>query len=221
MRVLVVEDEPSLAGQVKDALEREGRVVDIAGDGEEGSFLGSTEPYDAIVLDLGLPKKDGHSVLRDWRENGVKSPVLILTARNSWRDKVAGLDNGADDYLAKPFQMDELLARLRALIRRSSGQANPIFKQGPFEFDTRSGRVMMNGVSVPLTAQETNVLAYLILNREKVVSRTELSEHVYGYDTERDSNTIEVFIGRLRRKLGHKLIVTIRGRGYQFDGTGL
>lgn len=221
MRVLVVEDEPSLAGQVKDALEREGRVVDVATDGEEGSFLGSTEPYDAIVLDLGLPKKDGHTVLRDWRENGVKSPVLILTARNSWRDKVAGLDNGADDYLAKPFQMDELLARLRALIRRSSGQANPIFKQGPFEFDTRSGRVMMNAVSVPLTAQETNVLAYLILNRDKVVSRTELSEHVYGYDTERDSNTIEVFIGRLRRKLGHKMIVTIRGRGYQFDGTGL
>jgi two-component system OmpR family response regulator len=221
MRVLVVEDEISLAGQVRDALEREGRVVDVASDGEEGSFLGSTEPYDAIILDLGLPKKDGHSILRDWRENGVKSPVLILTARNSWRDKVAGLDSGADDYLTKPFQMDELLARLRALIRRSSGQANPIFKQGPLEFDTRSGRVMMDGVSVPLTAQETNVLAYLILNRDKVVSRTELSEHVYGYDTERDSNTIEVFIGRLRRKLGHKVIVTIRGRGYQFDATGL
>lgn len=221
MRVLVVEDEISLAGQVRDALEREGRVVDVASDGEEGSFLGSTEPYDAIILDLGLPKKDGHSILRDWRESGVKSPVLILTARNSWRDKVAGLDSGADDYLTKPFQMDELLARLRALIRRSSGQANPIFKQGPLEFDTRSGRVMMDGVSVPLTAQETNVLAYLILNRDKVVSRTELSEHVYGYDTERDSNTIEVFIGRLRRKLGHKVIVTIRGRGYQFDATGL
>ncbi|MGG7564840.1 response regulator transcription factor [Rhodovulum sp. DZ06] len=218
MRVLVVEDEQNLAVQVKDALEREGRVVDIASDGEEGSFLGSTEPYDAIVLDLGLPKKDGHTVLRDWRENGVKSPVLILTARNSWRDKVAGLDSGADDYLTKPFQMDELLARLRALIRRSSGQANPIFKQGQFEFDTRSGRVMLGGGSVPLTAQETNILAYLILNRDKVVSRTELSEHVYGYDTERDSNTIEVFIGRLRRKLGHKAIVTIRGRGYQFDG---
>jgi two-component system OmpR family response regulator len=220
MRVLVVEDEISLAGQVRDALEREGRVVDMACDGEEGSFLGSTEPYDAIILDLGLPKKDGHSILRDWRESGVKSPVLILTARNSWRDKVAGLDSGADDYLTKPFQMDELLARLRALIRRSSGQANPIFKKGPLEFDTRSGRVMMNGVSVPLTAQETNVLAYLILHCEKVVSRTELSEHVYGYDTERDSNTIEVFIGRLRRKLGHKVIVTIRGRGYQFDATG-
>ncbi|MFT6773413.1 MAG: two-component system OmpR family response regulator [Paracoccaceae bacterium] len=221
MRVLLVEDEQSLAGQVKDALEREGRVVDLASDGEEGSFLGSTEPYDAIILDLGLPKKDGHSILRDWRDNGVKSPVLILTARDSWRDKVAGLDSGADDYLTKPFQMDELLARLRALIRRSSGLANPVFKQGPLEFDTRSGRVIMDGVSVPLTAQETNVLAYLILHREKVVSRTELSEHVYGYDTERDSNTIEVFIGRLRRKLGHKVIVTIRGRGYQFDATGL
>jgi two-component system OmpR family response regulator len=221
MRVLVVEDEISLAGQVRDALEREGRVVDVANDGDEGSFLGSTEPYDAIILDLGLPKKDGHSILRDWREGGVKSPVLILTARNSWRDKVAALDSGADDYLTKPFQMDELLARLRALIRRSSGLANPIFKQGPLEFDTRSGRVMMDAVSVPLTAQETNVLAYLILHREKVVSRTELSEHVYGYDTERDSNTIEVFIGRLRRKLGAKVIVTIRGRGYQFDATGL
>jgi two-component system OmpR family response regulator len=221
MRVLVVEDEASLASQVKDALEREGRVVDVAKDGEEGSFLGSTEPYDAIILDLGLPRKDGHSVLRDWREAGVKSPVLILTARNSWRDKVAGLDSGADDYLTKPFQMDELLARLRALIRRSTGQANPLFKQGPIEFDTRSGRVTLDGVSVALTAQETNVLGYLIMHREQVVSRTELSEHVYGYDTERDSNTIEVFIGRLRRKLGHKVVVTIRGRGYQFDATGL
>jgi two-component system OmpR family response regulator len=221
MRVLVVEDEASLASQVKDALEREGRVVDVAKDGEEGSFLGSTEPYDAIILDLGLPRKDGHSVLRDWREAGVKSPVLILTARNSWRDKVAGLDSGADDYLTKPFQMDELLARLRALIRRSTGQANPLFKQGPIEFDTRSGRVTLDAVSVALTAQETNVLGYLIMHREQVVSRTELSEHVYGYDTERDSNTIEVFIGRLRRKLGHKVVVTIRGRGYQFDATGL
>ncbi len=219
MRVLVVEDEAVLASQMQRALEREGRVVDVAGDGEEGGFLGSTEPYDAIVLDLGLPKKDGHSVLRDWRESGVKAPVLILTARNSWRDKVEGLDSGADDYLTKPFQMDELLARLRALIRRSSGQANPVFRQGGLEFDTRSGRVTMHGVSVQLTAQETNVLGYLIAHRDKVVSRTELSEHVYGYDTERDSNTIEVFIGRLRRKLGHSIIVTIRGRGYQFNGS--
>lgn len=217
MRVLLVEDEAVLAGQVQRALENEGRVVDVARDGEEGAFLGSTEPYDAIVLDLGLPKKDGNAVLRDWRESGIKAPVLVLTARNSWRDKVAGLDAGADDYLTKPFQMDELLARLRALIRRSAGDPNPIFKAGELEFDTRSGRVTLNGEPVQLTAQETNVLGYLILNKDRVVSRTELSEHVYGYDTERDSNTIEVFIGRLRKKLGQKVIVTIRGRGYQFD----
>lgn len=219
MRVLVVEDEQALAGQVQRALEGEGRVVDVAVDGEEGAFLGSTEPYDAIVLDLGLPKKDGNAVLRDWRESGVKAPVLILTARDSWRDKVAGLDAGADDYLTKPFQMDELLARLRALLRRSSGQPDPVFKHGRFEFDTRSGRVTLDGSYVQLTAQETNVLGYLIAHKDRVVSRTELSEHVYGYDTERDSNTIEVFIGRLRKKLGQKIIVTIRGRGYQFDGT--
>lgn len=219
MRVLVVEDEVTLAGQVQRALEGEGRVVDVARDGEEGAFLGSTEPYDAIVLDLGLPKKDGNAVLRDWREGGVKAPVLILTARDSWRDKVAGLDSGADDYLTKPFQMDELLARLRALMRRSTGQPDPVFKHGSFEFDTRSGRVTVDGMYVQLTAQETNVLGYLIAHKDRVVSRTELSEHVYGYDTERDSNTIEVFIGRLRKKLGQKIIVTIRGRGYQFDGT--
>jgi len=218
MRVLLVEDEMALAGQVQRALESDGRVVDVARDGEEGSFLGATEPYDAIVLDLGLPKKDGNAVLRDWREQGIKAPVLILTARDSWRDKVAGLDAGADDYLTKPFQMDELLARLRALLRRSSGQPNPVFKHGAFEFDTRSGRVTVDGSHVQLTAQETNVLGYLIAHKDRVVSRTELSEHVYGYDTERDSNTIEVFIGRLRKKLGQKIIVTIRGRGYQFDG---
>jgi two-component system OmpR family response regulator len=215
MRILLVEDERVLATQIREALERDGRVVDVAADGEEGSFLGSTEPYDAIILDLGLPKKDGHAVLRDWRESGVKAPVLILTARDSWRDKVAGLDSGADDYLTKPFQMDELLARLRALIRRAGGQSNPVFKRGALEFDTRSGRASLNGQSISLTAQETNVLAYLILNEDKVVSRTELSEHVYGYDGDRDSNTIEVFIGRLRRKLGTGLIETIRGRGYQ------
>lgn len=215
MRVLLVEDERVLAAQIKDALTRDGRVVDVALDGEEGSFLGATEPYDAIILDLGLPKKDGHAVLRDWREGGVSAPVLILTARDSWRDKVAGLDSGADDYLTKPFQMDELLARLRALIRRTSGQSNPVFRRGALEFDTRSGRATLNGTPVALTAQETNVLAYLILNANKVVSRTELSEHVYGYDGDRDSNTIEVFIGRLRRKLGQGLIETIRGRGYQ------
>ncbi len=215
MRILLVEDEKALAAQVREALERDGRVVDLASDGEEGSFLGSTEPYDAIILDLGLPKKDGHAVLRDWRESGVTAPVLILTARDSWRDKVAGLDSGADDYLTKPFQMDELLARVRALIRRTGGQSNPVFRRGALEFDTRSGRASLNGQSVSLTAQETNVLAYLIHNEHKVVSRTELSEHVYGYDGDRDSNTIEVFIGRLRRKLGPGLIETIRGRGYQ------
>ena len=215
MRLLVVEDEVVLAEQLRAALSAAGYVVDLAHDGEEGHFLGETEPYDTIILDLGLPKMDGAAVLRQWRAAGISTPVLILTARDSWRDKVDGLDAGADDYVTKPFIMDEVLARVRALTRRAVGAASPVFKRGPVEFDTRSGAVTLNGTPVILTAQETNVLSYLLHNADSVVSRTELSEHVYGYDGERDSNTIEVFIGRLRRKLGPDLIRTVRGRGYQ------
>lgn len=215
MRVLVVEDEVVLAQQLRTALAAAGHAVDLAHDGEEGHFLGETEPYDAIILDLGLPKIDGAAVLRKWRAADIATPVLILTARDSWRDKVDGLDAGADDYVTKPFIMDEVLARVRALTRRAVGAANPVFKRGPVEFDTRSGSVTLHGAPITLTAQETNVLSYLLHNADSVVSRTELSEHVYGYDGERDSNTIEVFIGRLRRKLGSDLIRTVRGRGYQ------
>lgn len=215
MRLLVVEDEALLATQLRSALTAAGHAVDVAADGEEGHFLGETEPYDAIILDLGLPKMDGAAVLRKWRSDNISTPVLILTARDSWRDKVDGLDAGADDYVTKPFIMDEVLARVRALTRRAVGVASPVFKRGGVEFDSRSGSVTLGGKPVTLTAQETNVLSYLLHNADRVVSRTELSEHVYGYDAERDSNTIEVFIGRLRRKLGADLIRTVRGRGYQ------
>ncbi len=215
MRLLIVEDEALLAEQLSAALTAAGHAVDVAPDGEEGCFLGETEPYDAIILDLGLPKMDGAAVLRKWRAENVTTPVLILTARDSWRDKVDGLDAGADDYVTKPFVMDEILARVRALTRRAVGAASPVFKRGLVEFDTRSGSVTHSGRPVTLTAQETNVLSYLLHNADRVVSRTELSEHVYGYDEERDSNTIEVFIGRLRRKLGAELIQTVRGRGYR------
>ncbi len=215
MRLLIVEDEVVLAEQLRGALATAGHAVDISHDGEEGHFLGETEPYDAIILDLGLPKIDGASVLRKWRQADISTPVLILTARDSWRDKVDGLDAGADDYVTKPFVMDEILARVRALTRRAAGAASPVFRRGGVEFDTRSGAVTLDGKPVVLTAQETNVLSYLLHNAGGVVSRTELSEHVYGYDGDRDSNTIEVFIGRLRRKLGSEIIRTVRGRGYQ------
>jgi len=215
MRLLIVEDEAMLAEQLRSALTVAGHAVDTAPDGEEGLFLGETEPYDAIILDLGLPKIDGVTVLRKWRAAKIVTPVLILTARDSWRDKVEGLDAGADDYVTKPFVLDEILARVRALTRRAVGAASPVFTRGVVEFDTRSGSVTLEGKPVTLTAQETNVLAYLLHNADRVVSRTELSEHVYGYDGERDSNTIEVFIGRLRRKLGADIIRTVRGRGYQ------
>lgn len=215
MRLLIVEDEALLAEQLCAALSAAGHAVDVAADGEEGHFLGETEPYDAIILDLGLPKMDGATVLRKWRSDDIATPVLILTARDSWRDKVDGLDAGADDYVTKPFVMDEILARVRALTRRAVGAASPVFRRGSVEFDSRSGAVTSDGRPVTLTAQETNVLSYLLHNADRVVSRTELSEHVYGYDAERDSNTIEVFIGRLRRKLGAEIIRTVRGRGYQ------
>lgn len=218
MRILIAEDEVILSGQIKKALAVEGHAVDTANDGEEAAHLGATEPYDIIILDIGLPKKDGITILKEWRSAGLDTPVLILTARDGWTERVNGLDAGADDYMSKPFHMPELSARLRALIRRRSGISNPVFKQGPMEFDTRTQRVVVNGFPVDLTAQECAVLAYLIHNVGRMVSRTELSEHIYEYDGERDSNTIAVFVTRLRKKLGADIITTVRGRGYMIDG---
>ena len=217
MRILVVEDDRDLARQMAAALRDASYVVDVAHDGEEGHFLGDTESYDAIVLDLGLPKMDGLTVLERWRRAGRSSPVLVLTARDGWSAKVAGFDAGADDYVAKPFQMEEILARLRALIRRAAGQASPELVCGPLRVDTRSSRVTVDGTSVKLTAQEYRLLSYLIHHKGKIVSRTELTEHIYDQDFDRDSNIIEVFIGRLRKKLGSDLIRTVRGLGYSLS----
>jgi two-component system, OmpR family, response regulator len=217
MRVLIVEDEVELAGQIGKALQEAGYTIDIANDGEEGEFLGTTEPYDAVVLDLGLPKVDGLTVLERWRTQGKTMPVLILTARETWSEKVSGFDKGADDYVTKPFNMEELLARLRALIRRSAGLATPIIDCGTIQFDTRSGKVTVEGMPITLTANELKVLSYLMHHLDRVVSRTELTEHIYDQDFDRDSNTIEVFIGRLRKKLGPGAIKTHRGRGYSLS----
>ena len=217
MRVLVVEDEPNLTRQLKAALEGAGYAVDTASDGEDGHYLGSTENYDAVILDLGLPEIDGLTVLDRWRKEGKTTPVLVLTARDSWSDKVAGLDAGADDYLAKPFQTEELIARLRALIRRAAGQATSELTAGGVRLDGRSGRVTLKGEPVKLTAQEYKLLSYLLHHKGKVVSRTELIEHIYDQDFDRDSNTIEVFVTRIRKKLGAEVITTIRGLGYSLD----
>lgn len=217
MRVLLAEDDVTLAGQIKILLSAEGRVVDVANDGEEAGFLGSTEPYDMIILDLGLPTRDGVSILKEWRSEGIETPVLILTARDGWTDRVDGLDAGADDYMTKPFHMPELAARVRAMLRRQSGRTNPLFEKGEVAFDTRNSKVTLQGVPVDLTSQEVAVLSYLIHNAGRLISRTELSEHIYEYDGDRDSNTIAVFITRLRKKLGSEFIQTIRGRGYMVD----
>ncbi|ALJ37916.1 DNA-binding response regulator [Azospirillum brasilense] len=217
MRLLVVEDDPALARQLAERLEGEGYAVDRAADGEEGQFLGETEPYDTIVLDLGLPRVDGLTVLRSWRAQGIAAPVIILTARGAWTEKVQGIDAGADDYLAKPFSMEELLARIRALIRRSKGHASAEIACGGVVLDTRSGRVTLDGQTVELTGHEFRVLDYLMHRKGQLVSRTELTEHIYAQDFDRDSNTIEVFVGRLRRKLGADLIKTVRGLGYKLE----
>ncbi|MCK6454020.1 MAG: response regulator transcription factor [Alphaproteobacteria bacterium] len=217
MRILVVEDDPDLSRQMKAALGGAGYAVDTAADGEEGHYLGDTEPYDAVVLDLGLPLLDGAGVLKRWRKSGKTMPVLILTARDGWSEKVAGFDAGADDYVTKPFRMEELLARLRALIRRAAGHATPALECGPVKLDTSTSRVEVNGQPVKLTAQEFKVLAYLMHHRGKVVSRTQLTEHIYEQDFDRDSNTIEVFVGRLRKKLGVDVIETVRGLGYRLS----
>src|SRR5471032_417728 len=217
MRILLVEDDKDLQRLLKKALGDTGYVVDSASDGEEGHFLGDTEPYDAVVLDLGLTKMDGVRVLEQWRKAGKKMPVLILTARDRWSDKVAGFDAGADDYLAKPFYTEELLARLRALLRRAAGFATSEIEIGKLRIDTRASRVTFDGNPVKLTSQEYRLLAYLAHHRGKVVSRTELVEHLYDQDFDRDSNTIEVFIGRLRKKIDAGLIQTVRGLGYSLE----
>lgn len=220
MRVLLAEDEPDLARQLKAVLEDSGYAVDHASDGEEGHFMGETEPYDAVILDLGLPKMDGITILNKWRKDGHSMPVLILTARDTWSDKVAGLDAGADDYLAKPFKMEELLARLRALIRRSSGHASADFQCGPVNLNTRSSKITVDGSAIRLTALEFKLLSYLMHHDGKVISRTELTEHIYDQDFDRDSNTIEVFVNRIRKKLGVNIIETIRGLGYRLVDPG-
>ena len=215
MRLLVVEDDKDLAGQLRRALSDAGYAVDLAGDGEEGHFLGDTEPYDAVILDLGLPILDGITVLRRWREDGRNMPVLILTARDRWSDKVSGIDAGADDYLAKPFHMEEMLARMRALLRRAAGHASNEIQCGPLRLDIAAAKVSLDGRLVNLTALEFRLLSYLMHHQGKVISRTELVEHLYEQDLDKDSNTIEVFIGRLRRKTKADLIETVRGLGYR------
>ena len=220
MRLLVVEDDRDLNRQLVAALEGAGYAVDRAFDGEEGQFLGETEPYDAVVLDIGLPKKDGVSILTEWRKAGHVMPVLILTARDRWSDKVQGFDAGADDYVAKPFHMEEVLARLRALMRRAAGHATNELACGPVRVDTKAARVTVDGNSIKVTSHEYRLLAYLMHHTGRIVSRTELVEHLYDQDFDRDSNTIEVFVGRLRKKLGVDVIETVRGLGYRLDASG-
>ncbi|OYW67930.1 MAG: DNA-binding response regulator [Bosea sp. 12-68-7] len=214
MRLLVVEDDKDLNRQIVTALDNAGYAVDKAFDGEEGLYLGETEPYDAVILDLGLPKVDGVAVLQGWRRAGKTMPVLILTARDRWSDKVGGFDAGADDYVTKPFHVEELLARVRALLRRAAGHATSELVCGPVRLDTRASRVVVDGNPVKLTSHEYRLLAYLMHHQGRVVSRTELVEHLYDQDFDRDSNTIEVFVGRLRKKLGVEVIETVRGLGY-------
>jgi two-component system OmpR family response regulator len=220
MRLLVVEDDRDLNRQIVAALEAAGYAVDRAFDGEEGWFLGDTEPYDAIVLDIGLPKRDGVSVLEAWRKDGRAMPVLILTARDRWSDKVQGFDAGADDYVAKPFHMEEVLARLRALLRRAAGHASSELVAGPVRLDARAGRVSVDGAAVKLTSHEYRLLSYLMHHSGRIVSRSEIVEHLYDQDFDRDSNTIEVFVGRLRKKLGVDIIQTARGLGYIVEAEG-
>src|SRR5258706_2609677 len=215
MRILLVEDDPDLSRQLKGALSDAGYAVDHAPDGEEAHFLGETEPYDAVVLDLGLPKIDGVTVLERWRREGMSAPVLILTARGAWSEKVAGFDAGADDYLTKPFHTEELLARLRALLRRSAGHSAPSLACGALRLDPRAARATGNGEPLRMAPLRVRLLHYLMMHQGRVVSRTELVEHLYDQDFDRDSNTIEVFVGRLRKKIGPDRIETVRGLGYR------
>ena len=215
VRVLIVEDEARLARQLARALDAAGYAVDCAGDGDRADLLAHAESYDSIVLDLGLPGMDGLTLLRRWREQGVRVPVLVLTARGSWHEKVQGIDAGADDYVAKPFQMEELLARVRALIRRSHQLASPLLRSGDVALDPRAALVTVGDVQVKLTGLEFRVLSYLMHHAGRVVSQSELTDHIYAHDADRGSNTVEVFIARLRRKLGAATITTVRGLGYR------
>lgn len=218
MRVLVVEDERALSTQLAGALGAAGYAVDCAADGEQADFLVRTERYDAVLLDLGLPRIDGFTILRGWRDSSVDVPVLVLTARGSWHEIVQGIDGGADDYVAKPFRIEEVLARIRALIRRASGHAQPELRCGLVTLDPRLAKVTRDGVPVKLTSHEFRVLSYLMHHRDRVVSQSELTEHIYAQDFDRDSNTVEVFVARLRRKLGASIIETVRGIGYRLGG---
>ena len=216
MRVLIVEDEPALLEQLACALAEAGYAVDTAADGERADFAVRTESYDVVLLDLGLPVIDGLTLLRGWRESGVRAPVLVLTARGSWHETVDGIDSGADDYVAKPFRMEEVLARLRGLIRRASGHTpHQLLRCGKVALDPRLARVTRDGVPIKLTGHEFRVLSYLMHHRDRVVSQGELTEHIYAQDFDRDSNTVEVFVARLRRKLGASIIETVRGLGYR------
>ena len=215
MRILIVDDEPALSEHLARALDDAGYAVDVAGDGERADFAVRTENYDAVLLDLGLPRIDGLTLLRGWRASGLRVPVLVLTARGSWHETVDGIDSGADDYVAKPFWMEEVVARLRGLIRRASGQTQQLLQCGDVTLDPRLARVTKQGVQVRLTSHEFRVLSYLMHHRQRVVSQSELTEHIYAQDFDRDSNTVEVFVARLRRKLGPSLIETVRGLGYR------
>ncbi len=217
MKVLVVEDEARIAKQLTTALSAAGYAVDCATDGARGEYLGQTERYDAVVLDLGLPKIDGLTLLRRWRDAGVTMPVLVLTARGSWHAKGHGIDAGADDYVAKPFRMEEVLARLRALIRRASGQVTAELRCGSITLDPRAAKVSVGGNPVRLTSHEFRVLSYLMHHRDRVVPQSELVEHIYAENLDRDSNTVEVFVARLRRKVGAGAIETVRGLGYRMQ----
>ncbi|HFD32479.1 MAG TPA: response regulator transcription factor [Gammaproteobacteria bacterium] len=220
MRLLVIEDEPNLREQLQKYLQQNGFAVDVAEDGEAGLFMGREYSFDLAIIDLGLPKLSGIEVIQKWREREKAFPILILTARGKWQDKVEGLEAGADDYLVKPFHNEELLARVRALLRRSVGVAQPLIQFGSININTSSQTVLVNDVELELTAYEYKVIEYLVMNKEKVISKTELTEHIYEQDFDRDSNVIEVFIGRLRKKLDPdgiiKPIETLRGRGYRW-----
>jgi len=215
MRLLLAEDDVDLSRQLKSFLEDAGYAVDASLNGEDAHFLGETESYDAVILDLGLPIMDGISILKKWREADIDTPVLILTARDSWAEKVAGLDAGADDYVPKPFQIEEVLARIRALIRRAAGQSSAELSIQGLTLNSASSKVTVDGVPIKLTAQEYKLLSYMMHHPNKVISRTELTEHIYDQDFDRDSNTIEVFVTRIRKKIGIDIIKTIRGLGYQ------
>lgn len=215
MRVLVVEDDKNLREQLSGALTDAGYTIDTADNGEDGQFLGETEPYDLVILDLGLPKVDGLSVLKAWRKEGRTMPVLILSARDRWSEKVEGLDSGANDYVTKPFHMGELLARVRANVRRQTDHQSAVIEVGDLRLNSATGQVTVNGAPVKLTAYQYKVLDYLMHHAGRIVSRTELTEKIYSQDHERDSNTIEVFIGILRRKIGANRIITEKGLGYR------